>query len=328
LKRVISLVSRGGVTAVVSASLVLLAAFVVPQEATAATALNSSFTWQLIGPKPIVGEESEYQTHGGTPFGPAFTATGRVTDMAFDASMTPVRIILATANGGVWVSDDDGASFQPISNTLPSLAIGSVRIDTTTTPYTIWAATGEGNNCFDCYYGLGVFKTLSVKPSSAAQSWTEVPDPNGPQGHLFNTLAATKLQFDGGHRNASGALQPILYLGTAVAVSSSRNEAQMIETADFTKVGIWRSMDRGASWQQLSGAFPKGAEVDDIAFDFPAPTNRIYAAVHSLGVFGSNDNGTTWTLLLGPGPSIGSPHPATAGRISLAVSSVDDAAVD
>jgi hypothetical protein len=75
------------------------------------------------------------------------------------------------------------------------------------------------------------------------------------------------------------------------------------------KQGLFRSSDRGASWQNIGGSLGD-TNVTALAV---SPMGRIFAATARTGVFASDDNGTTWR-------SIGDPQDATELNV-LAVDS-------
>ncbi|MEY3738688.1 MAG: hypothetical protein RL544_1466, partial [Bacteroidota bacterium] len=84
--------------------------------------------------------------------------SGRVT--AIDAVWSNPNIIyLGTASGGVWKSENGGASWNPIFDEQPILNIGSVAI-TQSNPSVIWAGTGEGNPRNSVSLGEGIYKSL------------------------------------------------------------------------------------------------------------------------------------------------------------------------
>jgi len=78
----------------------------------------STPSWTAIGPRPILNEVANF---GGMLFGPPFNATGRVTALVGDAQG---RVYVGTASGGVWLSTDNNATFTPITDSLPTQAIG------------------------------------------------------------------------------------------------------------------------------------------------------------------------------------------------------------
>src|SRR5262249_60913997 len=83
-------------------------------------------------------------------------------------------------------------------------------------------------------------------------------------------------------------------------------------------VGVFKSINGGVSWTQLSGGLP-ALDATDLAIDRALPST-LYAAIGAIfgdtnnGVYKSVDNGATWNRLAGglPAPS------ATIGRIGLA----------
>ena len=146
---------------------------------------DNNFSWTAIGPQPMQNERANF---GGAVFGPTFNASGRVSALAMDGHH---RLYVGTASGGLWLSTDVEnaintgtiAHFTPISDNLPATnpgavvnSVGSIALDETTDPPTIYLGTGEGNSCADCYYGQGIFQS-----SDLGKTWTPVvhfPVPN------------------------------------------------------------------------------------------------------------------------------------------------------
>jgi len=84
--------------------------------------------------------------------------SGRVT--AIDAVYNnPTTIFLGTASGGVWKTENGGASWTPMFDEQPILNIGSVAI-TQSNPSVVWAGTGEGNPRNSISLGEGIYKSL------------------------------------------------------------------------------------------------------------------------------------------------------------------------
>jgi hypothetical protein len=116
--------------------------------------------WQSIGPNPMVGIRPQFF---GPPFGTAFDATGRFTSLAIvctspgvGSSCNGETLFVGTAGGGVWMSSDLSNQFNPFTQItdsispatnagLPAQAIGSIAVDTSTSPITLYVGTGEGN---------------------------------------------------------------------------------------------------------------------------------------------------------------------------------------
>jgi len=65
---------------------------------------------------------------------------------------------------------------------------------------------------------------------------------------------------------------------------------------DDSAAGIFKSTDRGTTWQWSSKGLPPGQPVVDIEFD-PDQSQVLYATTFNRGVFISNNGGDYWTLL-------------------------------
>ena len=84
--------------------------------------------------------------------------SGRVT--AIDAIWnSPNTIFLGTASGGVWKTENGGASWTPVFDEQPIQNIGSIAI-TQSNPSIVWAGTGEGNPRNSISLGEGIYKSL------------------------------------------------------------------------------------------------------------------------------------------------------------------------
>ena len=82
----------------------------------------------------------QFKTMKPRNIGPA-GMSGRVTSI--DAVYNnPTTIFLGTASGGVWKTENGGASWTPVFDEQPIQNIGSVAI-TQSNPSIIWAGTGK-----------------------------------------------------------------------------------------------------------------------------------------------------------------------------------------
>ena len=87
--------------------------------------------------------------------GPALMS-GRITDL--EAHPTNNRVIYAgTAGGGVWKTNDGGATFSPIFDDYCQ-SIGTVAVDPKN-PETVWVGTGETWTRNSVSVGDGLYKT-------------------------------------------------------------------------------------------------------------------------------------------------------------------------
>lgn len=251
----------------------------------------SQVVWTLIGPQPTLPLPND-------PFTGYPTIVGRVTALAFDPrDTTDKTIYLGSAEGGLWVTTNGGQAWTPLTDSEPSLAVGSIGLDPTTSPTTIYVGTGEENFNNDAYYGAGVLKS-----TDGGKTWT--------QDQTFSPVAV----------KSKAAAGP--YIG-ALAVNPANNQillAAVESTAGSSlSAGIWRSTDGGNSWTPV---LPQSGSVANagtaVAYD-PNSPGTAYAALgayvgnSSDGVYKSTDGGATWTALTSLGIGSG------LGRITLAI---------
>jgi len=145
------------------------------------TVSGNAPVWVPIGPAPITG--------GQTPVSADFPSpvSGRVSAIAID----PVdgAVFVGGAQGGVWRSTDTGATWQPLTDGIESLAVGSLAISRTSNApgqATIYLGTGEGNYSCDSYGGVGVYKS-----TDSGATWS------GPYGNAqFNNRSVNGIAVD------------------------------------------------------------------------------------------------------------------------------------
>lgn len=255
----------------------------------AATQLSTT-PWTLIGPQPTLPLSNDQFT--GYP-----TVAGRVTALAFDPrDTTDKTIYLGSAEGGLWVTTNGAQTWTPLTDFEPSLAVGSVALDPSTNPTTIYIGTGEENFNNDAYYGAGVLKS-----TDGGKTWT--------QDLTFSQASVAS-------PTASGP-----YIG-ALAVDPFNNQILLagVGTSAGSPVtaGIWRSTNGGNTWAIV---LPESASGNGTGVVFDANSSgTAYAALgafvgnSSNGVYKSIDGGATWTPI--PPLSI---NLSSFGRITLAI---------
>ena len=87
--------------------------------------------------------------------GPAVTG-GRISSIAVHPH-NPGIMYIGVASGGVFKTDNGGATFTPIFDRQSSYSIGTVVVDPRN-PNTVWVGTGENNSQRSVAYGDGVYK--------------------------------------------------------------------------------------------------------------------------------------------------------------------------
>jgi len=121
-------------------------------DATKIATLAGAGAWREMGPKPYHTESPAYglDAEGFTVVG------GRIAALITDPANGNI-VYAGAAGGGVWKSTDGGSHWQPISDQLPSLAIGALALDAAT--HTLFAGTGEANVGQDNFAGTGIYRT-------------------------------------------------------------------------------------------------------------------------------------------------------------------------
>src|SRR5215813_2687977 len=257
---------------------------------------------------------------------------GRITSLACHPEH-PERIWAGAAGGGVWFSPDEGKTWKSCWSDQDILNIGSLAIDPNN-PDTIYCGTGEANLSSDSYSGAGLYKS-----SDAGKTWqlltstekSAIPkrigviaiDPFDSKHLLLGGVGLAEVSATG--RDFGG-----LYVSSDSGVTwkrstfvSSQNywchsvafhpKKKGIIYATFTeqgaRSGIYRSVDGGKKWTQLTSGLPTAAAFGrtSLAISRSNP-DVIYAFAKNeasgdkdllLGVFRSADGGESWKSIHG-----------------------------
>ncbi len=215
-----------------------------------------------------------------TPLGPG-NIGGRTRVIRYHPARH-TTLFAAGVSGGVWRSDDDGASWRPTADGLANLTVNALAIDPRT-PDTMYAGTGEG------YFreeirgtglplrGSGIFVT-----HDAGVSW---------------------------RRLAPTASDDFLWVNDLeLGVGDSRR----IYAA--ARSGVWRSLDAGESWTPLLSTTVRGGCLD-LAIRPDQQDDTLFASC------GSYDQGTVYRFAHAGGstlPEIVLSEPSM-GRTSVAI---------
>jgi hypothetical protein len=246
-----------------------------------APGIAGTSNWVPIGPSVV---------RRGQPSGrPAIS--GRASGIAI--SSTGTRVYVATADGGVWRSDDVGASWystmdnfdlDPTTFAVTSLACGAIAIDLAD-PNRVYVGTGEGDtnalfasrltNALPSYRGVGPLRS----------------DDGGAAWHVEPT--------------ATGS--PALAGGAFYALAVDPGDRENVVAA--TNLGLYRREPDGGGgyhWVQKRTGIHSSVVVAR-----SGTTTTFFAAAWGDKVYSSAD-GSTWT-------AAGTSFPSGSGRIGLAV---------
>ena len=219
---------------------------------------------------------------------------GRIVDVEVHPSQ-PYTFYVAYASGGIWKTTNNGVSFTPLSDGLPTMISGDIALDPQA-PDTLWLGSGEPNSSRSSYSGLGMFVSRDGGKSFQHAGLTDA-----------DRIARVRVDPKDSQR-VFAAVQGPLYTSGG-------------------KRGIFRTVDGGQSWQQVLAGDGEWTGAIDLIFD-PRDSKVVYAAMWERsrrpwnfveggpgsGVYKSTDGGDNWTRLAG------FPQGAHIGRIGLAVS--------
>jgi hypothetical protein len=179
---------------------------------------------------------------------------GRVRALAVHPTTTST-IFVGGANGGIWRSTDSGASWQPIDDYLPSLAITTI-VFRPGTSSTMYAGTGESFSELDGARGAGILKS-----TNSGAAWAVLPSTSTADFYYVNRLAMS----------ADGSI-----------------------LLAATSTGLFRSTDQGSSFTKVLTVSGLGySEVGDVKFLAGSSTAAV-AAGNSQNAYVSTDAGVTW----------------------------------
>lgn len=231
--------------------------------------------------------------------------SGRVTDIDVNPA-DPTDFFVAYASGGLWRTRNNGTTFEPVADKMPTLTIGDFSVDWKTGR--IYLGTGESNSSRSSYAGYGVFvsddwgkswngpfltKThhigrILIHPTNPDIAWC------GAMGHLYtqNAERGVYKTEDGGETwkkilfvdDSTGCIDLVMEPGnpnTLYASMWQRDRKAWNFTESGSKSGIYKSIDGGKSWTKLNtpgAGFPNNngtGRIGIAAFD----ANIVYALV-------------------------------------------------
>ncbi len=237
----------------------------------------------------------------------------------------PNVFYFAQVNGGVFKTTDYGRTWQPIFDDQPTGSVGAIAV-AVSDPNVIYVGSGEGLHRPDLSVGDGIYKS-----TDAGKTWTHLGlrdgqqiaaiavDPRNPDrllvavaGHPYgpNEERGVYLSTDGG-KNFQKTLGKDENTGAAdVQIDPSNPEtvyAALWEAREGpwengswngTNGGIFKSVDGGKTWKQLTSGLPNDIVQANLGIAASAPQNLIAAvATKTAGkLYRSEDGGETWTL--------------------------------
>jgi photosystem II stability/assembly factor-like uncharacterized protein len=256
------------------------------------------------------------------PVGPALIS-GRVVSIAVNPH-NKSQYFIGVASGGVWRTDNDGTTWQPVFEHEGSYSIGTVVIDPNH-PNLVWVGTGENNSQRSVSYGDGVYrsedggktwKNMGLKKSEhIARIVIDPRDSNviyvAAQGPLWGPGGDRGLykSADGG-KTWNAILSFSENTGVTDVVMDPSNPDVLFAASYqrrrhfFTLINggpeaaIYKTVDAGKTWNKLSGGLPT-LELGRIGLAIsPVNPNIVYASIEAGekkgGIYRSIDSGANW----------------------------------
>jgi len=214
---------------------------------------------------------------------------------------------VAYATGGVWKTTNNGVSFTPLSDALPTMVTGDIAVDATR-PQRLWIGSGEPNSSRSSYGGLGMFRSDDGGATFQRMGLADtdriariVVDPR--DGTHVCVAALGRLYSSGGQRGVfctrdDGASWTRVLAGDTpttgavdLAVDAknpdvmyaalwdrSREPWNLVETGKGS--GVYKSSDAGLTWARVGGGFPQGERIGRIGLAASASNPAtVYASV-------------------------------------------------
>jgi photosystem II stability/assembly factor-like uncharacterized protein len=254
---------------------------------------NTAGEWVSIGPPVLTGERNRN-----------LLQSGRVSSIAVDPA-DESHWLAGFGNGGVWETHDSGADWAPVTDAVPTSAIGAIAF-APSDPNVVYVGTGESAGVSFAKVGLGILKS-----TDGGNSWT--------------LLAASSFARASVKRIRVHPQNPNIVLAITTRGGVGRDAGDIVPSPP--PFGVLRSTDGGNTWSRSLAGQATALEADPRSFD------RLYAGIGDQrigvlndspgsvenGVYRSTNGGSTWTLIEGPWGRSSNPRQSTVGRVELAI---------
>jgi photosystem II stability/assembly factor-like uncharacterized protein len=221
--------------------------------------------------------------------------SGRFVDFAVPLQR-PNTFYAASASGGLWKTENNGQTFEPLFENEKVFSIGDIAV-APSDPDILWLGSGEANNSRSTYWGDGVYRS-----ADAGKTWTNT---GLKESHHIGRIVV--------HPKDPGTVY-VAALGHLYSENPDR--------------GVYKTVDAGKTWSKVLGIVVDGRAVGavDLVMD-PSDPETLYAASYDRfrkpwtwgiggpgsGIHKTTDGGKSWTKLTAGLPG------GIIGRIGLAV---------
>lgn len=279
---------------------------------------------QSVGQIAAVANALEFREIGPT------IMSGRVSDLAVIES-DPATFYVGTASAGVWKTTNSGVTFEEVFRNEETASVGDVTV-APSNPNVVWVGTGEPQNRQSSPWGNGVYRS-----TDAGRTWTHLGlenthhisriqvHPRDPDvayvaavGHLWGSNPERGVYKT---TDAGRSWTQVLFIDDvtgAIDLAMDPSDPQTLFAAMYQRQrkpwgfngggpgsGIYRTVDGGATWTELTEGLPQG-DKGRIGLDiYRRDSNLVCALVQADasgadddteedGVYCSTDRGETW----------------------------------
>lgn len=282
------------------------------EKAVTMSAARSGHDWSPAGPVNRPPGVSNFASHN----------LGRINCLAFHPADSNI-IYVGVAQGGVWKTENHGASWRPLTDDLPIIRISDVSINPAN-PDEMYICLGDyayigvalntDGRKRNTHYGMGVYRS-----EDGGENWSptnlgfnqESLDASLMRRVIFDTIPGRAIAagvsgiwetLDSGQTwnqimdsliwdiESDPNIQGTIYMTTGY-----------VANLDLGSAEIWKSIDYGRTWAKLNSGIPtKDAQRIEVTVA-PSNSNYVYAIACDLqrglqGVYRSTDAGASWTL--------------------------------
>ncbi|MBE0648630.1 MAG: hypothetical protein IH596_12710 [Bacteroidales bacterium] len=249
---------------------------------------------------------------------------GRITDIEIpDGDLS--TMYLGASTGGVLKTTDGGITWTNLFQNIPVVSIGDIAIDPANSDI-LYVGTGEANSSSFSFWGNGIYKSIDAGLTwqhmgldHSAYIGRMLVDHSNSQrvyaaacGYLFsyNDERGVYRSEDGG-----STWQQVLYLTDSTAAIDlvqhpvnpdilyaamwQRSRGLEYRNSFGVTSGIWRTMDGGDTWTELTNGLMAGQDVGRIGITLCKSQPDVLYAVYDLpnfevAVFKTDNGGDSW----------------------------------
>lgn len=269
---------------------------------------DAEYLRKAYGTYRSMAETSTYRAIPWQYLGPT-NVSGRATDIAVADRGSARRIYAGYATSGVWKTDDNGATWQPIFDHQASTSIGDIAV-APSNPDIVWVGTGEANLFRASMAGVGLYKSVDGGRTFTHAGLTDsqtiariVIHPTNPDvvyvaasGHEWtdNEMRGVFKTTDGGrtwtkmfYRSArTGAIDLVMDPGDPNVIYAAMWQRIRRKWSDprvepgYNEGGIWKTTDAGQTWTDANEGLPAPQHRGRIGIDVAGSNpNVLYAFV-------------------------------------------------